>query len=137
MSNVELSIQNSDVSFFDESFDKNLLPNYHLSLQLGLRGFSFSILDTKRNKYIGLESIQFETNLDFPAICDAFQEQLNKKELLQDEYKSVSAAIVHNKSTLIPVPLFEQSKKENYSWSYHNRISCQFRQFGHSYSGRL
>ncbi|MFP4019583.1 MAG: DUF3822 family protein, partial [Bacteroidales bacterium] len=40
-----------DFSFADETLDLNRSSSYILSIQIYLNGFSFSILDTVRNKY--------------------------------------------------------------------------------------
>ncbi|MBN4051586.1 DUF3822 family protein [bacterium AH-315-M05] len=103
-----------NLSILDESFDKKALSYYHLSIQLGLEGFSFCILDTKRNKYIGLGSSRFSKIHDYPNLCDEIKELIHKNDLLQNKYKSVSASIVHGKSTLIPTALFEKSNEKNY-----------------------
>ncbi|MFH1321120.1 MAG: DUF3822 family protein [Bacteroidota bacterium] len=108
------STQHPAISLIDESFDKNLLSQYHLSLQLGLEGFSFCILNTKRNKYIGLESWHFERIQNSVSLCVILDKLIQKNDLLQMRYKSASALIVHNRSTLIPTPLFEKSNEEDY-----------------------
>jgi len=103
-----------DLSILDESFDKKALSHYHISLQFGFDEFSFCILDTKRNKYIALESYHFEGFHDYPALCENIKDMILKNALLQNKYKSVSASIVHNRATLIPAALFEKSNEKNY-----------------------
>jgi hypothetical protein len=34
-----------DIVFIDETFDINQTKNYHISIQAGLNGYSFSVLD--------------------------------------------------------------------------------------------
>ncbi len=49
-----------DIVFIDETFDINQTKNYNISIQAGLNGYSFSVIDPVRNKYILLKHIAFK-----------------------------------------------------------------------------
>ncbi|HPR85643.1 MAG TPA: DUF3822 family protein, partial [Prolixibacteraceae bacterium] len=46
-----------EISWTDDSFDLKNAGNYHLSIQIGLDGFSYCILDTRINKYLAFQNI--------------------------------------------------------------------------------
>lgn len=90
-----------ELNFVDENFDLKLASEYHLSIQVGLDGFSFSILDIFRKKYIVLRHI--------PLIFGKLQFLAKKTEAIFDQeeklnasYQSVSIIYSTNKATLLP-----------------------------------
>jgi len=90
-----------EINWIDESFDLRLATEYHISIQIGLDGFSFCILDTRRNKYIVFQHT--------PLIVGKLQFLSRKIETIFDEeenlnasFKSVSIIYSTNKATLIP-----------------------------------
>jgi len=90
-----------ELNFVDETFDLKLASEYNLSIQVGLDGFSFCILDVIRKKYIVLRhiplivgKIQFLTKK-----IDAIFDQEDK---LNASYQSVSITYSTNKATLLP-----------------------------------
>jgi hypothetical protein len=90
-----------ELNFVDETFDLKYASEYHISIQVGLDGFSFCILDLHRKKYIVLQHI--------PLIVGKLQFLTKKIETIfeQDEklnasYQSVSIAYSTNKATLLP-----------------------------------
>jgi len=102
-----LSFRMHELNLIDKSFDLKFASEYHLSIQVGLDGFSFCILDTHRNKYLVLRHLplivgkpQFLTK-KIEAIFD-------QEELLNAAYKSVAITYSTNKATLIPKIFAEQ-----------------------------
>lgn len=98
----------------DEAFDTKLVSTYHLSMLVGLDSFSCCVLDTKRNKYIALLSWTFQGIYTWPVLCDNISRIIKENKLLNNIFKSVSTAVVHNRSTLIPNALFDKNDKEKY-----------------------
>jgi hypothetical protein len=99
-----------EISIVDDSFDLRFASDYHLSIQVGLDGISFCILDIRRKKYIALRHIplivgkpQFLTR-KLEAIFD-------QEEKLNGTYQSVSVDYSTNNATLIPK---KYSTDENY-----------------------
>jgi len=90
-----------EINWIDESFDIRLASEYHISIQIGLDGFSFCILDTRRNKHLVFQHT--------PLIVGKLQFLSRKIETIFDEeeklnasFKSVSIIYSTNKATLIP-----------------------------------
>ncbi|MDK2842694.1 MAG: hypothetical protein PWQ17_2200 [Anaerophaga sp.] len=95
-----------DLSLVDETFDTNITQSYFLSIQVCLDGFSFSILDPVRNKYIQFRYFSFHPKVkesDLPELTNRIFEQ---NELLNLPYKKVFILIPSRFSTLVPSGLF-------------------------------
>ncbi|HZL12402.1 MAG TPA: DUF3822 family protein [Prolixibacteraceae bacterium] len=90
-----------ELNFVDESFDLKLTSEYHLSIQAGLDGFSFCILDILRNKYIVFRHIPLIVGkLQF--LSRKIESIFEHEEKLNAAYQSVSISYSTNKATLIP-----------------------------------
>jgi hypothetical protein len=100
------------LELFDETLDINSTENYELSVQVSSDDLSFCILDTLRNKFVLLRSYDPEENLRFdPA---RLADIINKDDFLTRKYRKVSVITPSPKSTLVPGPLFDDSKKKEY-----------------------
>ena len=90
-----------ELNFVDESFDLKRTTEYHLSIQVGLDGFSFCILDIMRKKFIVLQHIPLIVGkLQFlPRKMEAIFDQEDK---LTASYQSISVIYSTNKATLLP-----------------------------------
>ncbi len=100
------------LELFDETLDINSTENYELSLQLSSDGFSFAIMDTIRNKYILLRSHEPDENKYFTA--DMIQEIINKDDFAKKHYRKINIVLPAPKFTLVPAPLYDPGKKEEY-----------------------
>ncbi len=103
-----------DIVFIDETFDLNQTKNYHISIQAGLNGYSFSVLDPFRNKYILLKHIAFREDLTPLLLEEKIADIQDNDEFLTCEYKSVLFSYQSPKYTLIPGPLFNSDKLRTY-----------------------
>lgn len=90
-----------ELNLVDKSFDLKFTSEYHISIQAGLDGFSFCILDVHKNKYVALRH--------FPLIVGKPQFLSKKIETIFEEedklnasYQTVSITYSTNKATLIP-----------------------------------
>jgi hypothetical protein len=90
-----------ELNLIDKSFDLKFTSEYHISIQAGLDGFSFCILDVRKNKYVALRH--------FPLIVGKPQFLSKKIETIFEEedklnasYQTVSITYSTNKATLIP-----------------------------------
>ena len=90
-----------EINWIDESFDLRLASEYHISIQIGLDGFSFCILDTRRNKYVVFQHIPLIVGkLQFlPRKIETIFDQ---EEILNTLFKNVSIVYSTNKATLMP-----------------------------------
>lgn len=98
----------TDLVFVDPSFDKNKTKEYTLSIQVGLDGFSFSVLDGNKN-CIALHRFQsFPKNNDSNTPANLIKETIRNHELLNLSFKEVAILWVSPKSTLIPSEFFSE-----------------------------
>ena len=100
------------LELFDETLDINSTENYEISIQLSQVGLAFLILDTIRNKFIMIRSFEAEENKSFST--DDLEEIIRKDDFLTKKYKKVNVVMPSPKFTLIPSPLFDPGKKDEY-----------------------
>ena len=103
-----------DIVLIDETFDLNQTKNYHISIQAGLNGYSFSILDPQRNKYILLKHIPFLQEMSLSGLEEKVADIQGNDEFLTREYKSVYFSYQSPRYTLIPGPLFNKDNLRTY-----------------------
>lgn len=102
------------LNIVDEMLDRKYAGSYHLSLLAGLDSFSCCVLDSKRNRYLALCSWTFQGVYNWATLAENLNTITRETPLLQYGFKTVSAAVVNNKSTLIPNALFENGQEEKY-----------------------
>ncbi len=100
------------LELFDETLDINSTENYELSVQMSRDGFAFTLLDTLRNKFVLLRSHDPDDNKYLAP--DRIDEIINKDDFLTKHYKKVNIVIPSPRFTLIPAPLYDPGKKEEY-----------------------
>lgn len=100
------------LELFDETLDINSTENYELSLQLSPDGFSFCLLDTIRNKFVLIRAFEPEENKYFSA--DKINDLLINDDFLTRHYKKARVIMPSRKFTLVPAPLYDPGKKEEY-----------------------
>ena len=100
------------LELFDETLDINSTENYELSVQMSSDGFAFSILDTIRNKYVLLRVTDPDGNKYFSA--EKAGEIIKGDDFLGKRYKKVNLVLPSSKFTLVPAPLFDPGRKEEY-----------------------
>jgi hypothetical protein len=100
------------LELFDETLDINSTENYELSVQASPDGFSFCLLDTIRNKFVLIRSFEPEDNKYFNA--DKINDILSKDDFLTKRFKKVNFVMPSQKFTLVPAPLFDPGKKDEY-----------------------
>jgi hypothetical protein len=107
-------IPGMDSVFIDETFDLNQTNNYHISIQAGLNGYSFSVLDPLRNKYILLKHFIFPEGMTLQLLEDKMGEIHGNDEFLSREYKTSLFSYLTPKYTFIPGPLFQEDNLSAY-----------------------
>lgn len=100
------------LELFDETLDINSTENYELSIQVSPEGCSFCILDDIRRKYVLIRSFEPEENKYFNI--EKIKELLSKDDFLTKKYKKVNVVMPSPKFTLVPAPLFDPAKKDEY-----------------------
>jgi hypothetical protein len=100
------------LELFDETLDINSTENYELSVQVSYDDLSFCLLDTLRNKFVLLRSYEPEEKLRFDP--SRLGEIINMDDFLTRKFKKINIITPSPKSTLVPGPLFDDSKKYEY-----------------------
>jgi len=98
----------------DDAFSLDNSGGYHFSILIETDCISCSVLDTGSNRYLALQEFRFEADARFGKCIETLKDLGTQGELFSGEYGSVSAALVHAHSTLIPAPLYEESSKHKY-----------------------
>jgi hypothetical protein len=107
------------LELFDETLDINSTENYELSVQISPDNLAFAILDTIRNKYILLRSTESDDNKYLSS--GDISEIISKDDFLTKKYRKVNIVLPSRKFTLVPAPLFDPAKKEEYFRFNHSR----------------
>ncbi len=90
-----------ELNLIDNSFDLKLASEYHISIQLGLDGFSFCILDVSKNKYLVLRHIPLIVGKS-QFLSRKLETIFDQEENLHASFKSVTITYSTTKATLIP-----------------------------------
>lgn len=92
----------------------NKLTNQQLSIQIGLNGLSFCILDVSTHTIAALKTVAFERKTNPLELLDRLKELFSKEPLLQNDFENVT--LIHNNelSTLVPKPLFNEDVLADY-----------------------
>lgn len=101
-------------SFEDETLDINRTNSYGISIQVALNGFSFSILDLVRDKFIVLTHHDLSHKNSFEEKAEEIKQITDKNPLLQSSFKKKKILVINPKSVLIPAPLFDQNYVKKY-----------------------
>ena len=107
------------LELFDETLDINSTENYELAIQVSPDGLSFCLLDTIRNKFVLIRSFKPEDNKYFNI--NALKDLINNDDFLTKNYKKVNIVVPSAKFTMVPSPLFDPAKKEDYYTFNHNK----------------
>jgi hypothetical protein len=97
---------------FDETLDINSTENYELSVQLCTDSLSFCILDGIRNKYILFRSFTPDNYRHFTP--GQITDIIGKDDFLTKKYSKVHTVMPSPRFTMVPAPLFDPGKKEEY-----------------------
>lgn len=100
------------LELFDETLDINSTENYELAVQAGPDGFSFCLLDSLRNKFVLIRSFEPEDNKYYSA--EIVNELIDKDDFLTRNYRKTRVIMPASKFTLVPAPLYDPAKKDEY-----------------------
>lgn len=114
-------------SHVDKALSKFATENYKLSIQLSTNGFSFSVLEVNRNKLLSVESYQLDKpesispsiNHDSVVLL-AIEELFLQFNWIGEKFAAVNFIVESDKSTLIPMPLFDPAEINTYLKFSHN-----------------
>jgi hypothetical protein len=100
------------LELFDETLDINSTESYELSMQAGPDGFAFSLLDAIRNKFVLVRSFEPDDNKYLTA--ERINEIIGSDDFLTRRYKKVNLVMPAPRFTIVPSPLFDPGKKDEY-----------------------
>jgi len=97
---------------FDETLDINSTNNYEISIQLGLNGFSFCLLDNLRNRFVMFRD--YKLSGKEPGLVDEIKDIAAKDEFLTREYRRYRIIFNFERSTIVPATLYDPAIKDKY-----------------------
>lgn len=103
-----------NIHFIDKSFDYVNVDKYHLSLQVFLKGFSFSVLDRERNKYVALAHYQFNRVTSYRTVAKQIDAIADSEPLLQCPFRHVKLMFYTDAYTFVPSAFFTDNDKETW-----------------------
>lgn len=104
-----------DISFIDKTFDQTQTHLYHLSVQISLDGFYYSILDIPKGKYIVLKGHHFF--LKRPRLLlKHVSEVIESEEVFGHDFKSIEILYATRKFTLVPQSFYSRVSTDKYLW---------------------
>ena len=104
-----------DICFIDKTFDSTQTQSYHLSIQISLDGFYYTVLDIPRGKYIVLNGHNFFLKRA-RLLAKHVREVIQSEEILNYDYKSVEILYVTRKFTLVPQAFYSRGSLDKYLW---------------------
>ena len=104
-----------DICLIDKTFDSTQTHLYHLSIQISLDGFYFSILDIPKGKYIILNGHHFflkRPRLLLKHVSDV----IDSEDIFNHEFKSIEILYASRKFTLVPQAFYGRGSIDKYLW---------------------
>ena len=85
-----------------------------LSIQVGLNGLSFCILNRTENKVVFLDHVAFEKNLMPNTLLEHLKAYMEENSNMSDKFSSVSIIHQNALSSLIPSALHDENLNADY-----------------------
>ena len=101
--------------FFDESFDINKTPDYEISIQVGLNGYSFSVFDPAQNKYLVLKNEPLTDIRDNTDLQKKIRQLFAEDRFMSRHYKIVRYSPLNSNASLIPEEFFDKEFASQYA----------------------
>lgn len=103
-----------NIHFIDKSFDYTDVDKYHLSLQVFLKGFSFSVLDRTCNKYVALAHYAFSRITSYRTLVKLIGEIIDNEPLLQCRFNHIKILYATPDYTFVPSAFYSEDSKNDY-----------------------
>lgn len=104
-----------DISFIDKTFDITQTNLYHLSIQISLDGFYFSVLDIPRGKYVLLNGHHLFLKRN-KLLLRSVRQIMEEDEMFGKSFKSVEILFGSRRFTLVPQAFYGRASIEKYLW---------------------
>jgi hypothetical protein len=115
-------------SCIDETFDVNLASEYRLSIQVGLDGFSFSVLDDLRKKFLVFKHFPLHLS-NYSFLSRKLNEILEEESILQISYKAICIGV--NSPVFTFAPFDEMAAGESHILGLNHRLNNEDRIFSY------
>ena len=102
------------ISMFDEGFDVGRTPEYRITIQFTLGGFSFVILDAHTNTIIAVESYLSDDLDEEKETMEALEKTLVINKINGKKFQSVTCIFGNRNYVLIPNELFDEKESSTY-----------------------
>lgn len=102
------------IYFIDKSFDYVNVNKYQLSLQVFLKGFSFSVLDRERNKFVALAHYPFGRVTSFRTQVKQIEGIFANEPLLQCSFSHVKILFATTNYTFVPASFYSDDDKSQW-----------------------
>ncbi len=103
---------NPYISCFDEGFDVGKTPDYRMTIQFALGGFSYVIAEDASQSIVAMEAYLSDALEDESMTFEALLRALEMRKLAKKEFRSVTFLIQSRCNTLIPAPVFEEKESQ-------------------------
>lgn len=107
---LKLNVLTEPILFVDKSFNSKNISNYHLSLQIFLKGFSFCVLDRENNKFVALGHYYYEHLVSYKKLLEIIERIFSASELLTLPFQHVKVMFATPKFTFVPSAFFDNNK---------------------------
>ena len=104
-----------DICFIDKTFDNTQTHLYHLSIQISLDGFYFSVFDIPRGKYVVLNGHHFFLKRA-RLLLKHVSEVIDSEDIFQHDFKSIEILYATRKFTLVPQAFYGRGIVDKYLW---------------------
>lgn len=102
------------ISLFDKSFSKSNSNDYILFINIDLSSFSYTILNTNTNTFIGLEKYLLTNIYNDYSLVEPLTKIVHENDLFKNTFKSINVSYFNHRSTLIPNPLYNENELATY-----------------------
>ncbi|MEI6817146.1 MAG: DUF3822 family protein [Bacteroidota bacterium] len=99
------------ISHIDESISLESSAQYDLYLELGFDGITICVVDVNTGFSSALVHYQFQKISSLAALCDKSESIFTTNDIFKINFRKVYCSIINQKSTLVPVPVFEKGKE--------------------------
>lgn len=113
------------IHFIDKSFDYSDTKQYHLSLQVFLRGFSFSVLDRQKNKYIAIGHYTFDKVNSFRACVTHIDDVIANEPLLRLPFQHIKLLFATSRFTFVPSSFFDSQHINTWFEFNHEKVNSE------------
>ena len=108
---ITINKPRASISLIDESLFSEGGHQADLFLEVGLDAVTFCLVDVNTQFTGALIQYQFQKVLNYATLLEKLEDVFADADLLKRKFRKVHCSVVNQKSTLVPVPVFERGKE--------------------------